>query len=277
MTAAIFRVFPFWRWFKTAWVRRWEQSKQRITAQMLEYVHKCHAECQSNPHKRPASILEFYFLSEKEALCELSDDECVRHALNFVWGAVDSTRCTVCFAVAEATRNATLAAEMQAELDAQLSDCVPTLAQVMGGSVPKLHNWISEVLRLHPAFPFFPVVLEERVQLRSDPSIVLEKGSYVVAFPGAMHRDPDNWSNSETFDPSRFDNINAATLKGFQPFGGGTRRCVGERLGMFDVRFFVAALLKNFDFEAKSATFETSCPISKRIAGEYLVKAIERN
>jgi cytochrome P450 len=60
------------------------------------------------------------------------------------------------------------------------------------------------------------------------------------------------------------------------PFGVGSRRCVGERLGVFDVRFFVAALLKAFDFEQQKPGVETFFPLSLRVKGEYMVKATAR-
>ncbi len=84
---------------------------------MTEYVTKCHANCIVNSSKEPNSILEYYFLSEKDALCELSDSECVRRWLNFAWGAMDTTRATICFAVLESIKNPEHLHKLQAELD----------------------------------------------------------------------------------------------------------------------------------------------------------------
>ncbi len=276
MGAMVARHIPYWHWIKTKWVRRWELSKERITALMLSYVQKCHEDCKRNPAKQPASILEYYFLSEKDAVCELSDAEIVIHALNFCWASIDSTRTTTCFSVVEAIRNPALCKELQRELDAEMPEACPTAAQVMD-SLPRLQNWVSEVLRVHPTFAFTPALLGKAVRLHSDPTVVLPKGTIVTNFIAGMQLDSLNWHNASVFDPSRFEGLSATELKGFGPFGTGTRRCAGERLGLFDVRFFVAAVLRAFDFEAKKLEYETCFPLSKRIVGEYLVKATLRS
>ena len=276
MAALVMQHLPYWRYIKTKWVREWECSKEHITARMLSYVQKCHDECRRSPDKQPTCILEYYFLAEnKEPACELSDVECVAHALNFSWGSMDTTRSTICFSVLEGIRNTAAQRLLQEELDAGMAELCPSAAQVMS-DMPRLQNWICEVLRLHPPFPFVPSELLEKVQLRSDPSVVLPKGTKTMAPMSVTLTEPKYWSNPERFDPTRFDGQDPSGLKAFAPFGSGTRRCIGERLGLFDVRFFVAALFKAFDFEAKKPAFETFFPVSLRVKGECLVKATAR-
>lgn len=78
------------------------------------------------------------------------------------------------------------------------------------------------------------------------------------------------------FRPARHLNVQVPN-PAWGPFGGGTRRCPGERLGQFDVRYFLAALVKNFEFEVRDAEKASLVYLgSMQIAKELVVRVKTR-
>jgi cytochrome P450 len=87
-----------------------------------------------------------------------------------------------------------------------------------------------------------------------------------------LHRSPDLWENPEKFDPTRwersFKNAGVEGWNGFDPekitglypneiatdfaflpFGGGTRKCVGDQFAMMEATVTMSMILKNFEFD----------------------------
>lgn len=156
--------FPYWnyRYLKTKGVVAFDAAMDRIRASMLAYVTRCHRSCVENPTKEPTSALEYYFLTEKESICELNDKECVDHGLNFIWGSIDSTRSTLVYSVLAGARNPETLVPLREEVDRVLKDGLPSATQLMN-EMPQTQAFISEVLRFNPAFAVIPHELDEDI------------------------------------------------------------------------------------------------------------------
>ncbi len=92
-------------------------------------------------------------------------------------------------------------------------------------------------------------------------SMTVPKGSVVSISPYLTHHDPANFANPEIWDPMRWI---AKTDDGmclhakidqskYMPFGGGSHRCVGEKLANIMVARSLITLLKNYDLEWATA------------------------
>ncbi|KAF4509487.1 hypothetical protein G6O67_003658 [Ophiocordyceps sinensis] len=83
------------------------------------------------------------------------------------------------------------------------------------------------------------------------------KGAVVSISPYLTHRDAENYVNPEVWDPQRWiddqGEIKQADNKSngvkFMPFGGGSHRCVGEKMAMIMVTSAVATLVRDYDWE----------------------------
>lgn len=58
----------------------------------------------------------------------------------------------------------------------------------------------------------------------------MDKGTVVMIPLYPIHRDPENYTEPEVFDPERFNEENKRNIKPFTyiPFGAGPRNCVGK-------------------------------------------------
>jgi cytochrome P450 len=57
-------------------------------------------------------------------------------------------------------------------------------------------------------------------------------------FPEPLKFDPDRWNSLKLEDPFQF-----------IPFSAGSRNCIGQHLGVVEIKVIVALFLKNFQFE----------------------------
>jgi cytochrome P450 len=139
-------------------------------------------------------------------------------------------------------------------LTKEIRNTFPTPQAITVATVSKLDYLtavISETLRIAP-----PVVIGvPRVVPPGGAKIcdkLVPEGTYVVLNQYPTYRSPANFSDPDTFDPSRFlnsppndkDNLNV-----FQPFSIGRHQCIGQRLAWAELRLITARLLYTFDIE----------------------------
>ena len=180
--------------------------------------------------------------------------------LNFAVAGRDTTACTLTFAVhalslpAHAHVEAKLAAEVLAVLG---RDGLPTYEKVNAHrSMPFLHGFVQEVLRLWPPVPFDPkFCVESDVLPGCDGSGEhrIPGGCSVMYLPFAMGRDAALWGkDADELRPERW-----MEAEGGRPivsahrspvFQAGPRVCLGINMALFEVKVLVAMLVQQFTF-----------------------------
>jgi cytochrome P450 family 6 len=119
--------------------------------------------------------------------------------------------------------------------------------------MPFLHQIIQETLRLYPVLPML-----DRVCIRpdgyslepfSDFKIPYEMPIYIPIY--AMQRDEKYFPDPLKFNPDRFSPENIGSIQPFTyfPFGAGPRNCIGERLGLMQVKTGLVKILMDFCLE----------------------------
>lgn len=116
--------------------------------------------------------------------------------------------------------------------------------------LPYLQTVVKEALRLHPVGTL--TGRQPRDDILIDRYIV-PKDAHIFLNIWAIHRDPNTWSNPDSFIPERFLDCKIDVMKGqhFEvlTFGAGRRICLGMSLADRMVRLMVASLLHNFDWK----------------------------
>jgi cytochrome P450 len=106
--------------------------------------------------------------------------------------------------------------------------------------------FISEVLRMRPVLQWSVRQLTRRLPLGS---WLLPEGTVVAVSIYLMHHDPDVFPDPDRFLPDRFLGEQPSRAYSFIAFGGGTRRCLGGRLALLEIRTLLAQLLMRFALE----------------------------
>ncbi|XP_068497284.1 cytochrome P450 71D10-like [Phaseolus vulgaris] len=109
---------------------------------------------------------------------------------------------------------------------------------------------IKETLRLHPPVPLLvPRESRERCQING---YEIPSKTRVIINAWAIGRNPEYWSEAQSFKPERFLD-NSIDFKGthfeFIPFGAGRRICPGITFGIPNVELPLAQLLYHFDWK----------------------------
>lgn len=135
-------------------------------------------------------------------------------------------------------------AKLHAELDAVLQGRAPSIEDV-----PKLkytESVVAEAMRLFPpAWAIGRMSLEEHTL----GGYTLPKGSLVLASPYITQRDERFWNDAGKFIPERWESqsIKEAGQKYiYFPFGGGTRRCIGEGFAWTEAVLLVASIARKW-------------------------------
>ena len=80
----------------------------------------------------------------------------------------------------------------------------------------------------------------------------IPKDSIVQANVCAVHNDPENWVNPESFNPDRFlsvDKFKMVRQPAFLAFSYGKRLCIGETLARDELFLFLITIFQNFMVE----------------------------
>ncbi len=107
---------------------------------------------------------------------------------------------------------------------------------------------LDETLRLYPpAWIFVRMAAQEDVL----DGYLIPAGASVMLSPYVTHRLPDIWPHPEGFDPERFAPGKERTRPRFAyiPFGGGPRKCIGNRFAIMEAMVVMALVLQRFDLE----------------------------
>lgn len=137
-----------------------------------------------------------------------------------------------------------VARKLEAEIDEVLGGRAPTFEDL-----PELTytRWVfDEAMRLHPPAWATGRLAKVPHRLGGRP---LEPGQLLLISPYVTHRRPDLWDNPEGFDPERWEALGArGALPPFTyyPFGGGTRKCVGEAFAYLEATLVLAMIAQRY-------------------------------
>ncbi len=82
---------------------------------------------------------------------------------------------------------------------------------------------------------------------------VIPPGNMIMPSLTSVMKNPDQWKDGETFDPTRFLDAKGKAFKDEKliPFSTGKRQCPGESLAKAELFLFFVGLMQKFKFEAK--------------------------
>jgi len=164
---------------------------------------------------------------------QTTDDAVVDELLALLVAGQETTAGTLAWAAERLCRDAAL----QRRLRAAFAD---------GRDEDFVGAFISELLRTRPVLQWSVRQLTRPLPLGS---WLLPASTVVAVSIYLVHHDPDVFPDPDRFLPDRFLGEQPSRAHSFVAFGGGTRRCLGGRLALLEIRIVLAQLLRRFVLE----------------------------
>lgn len=186
-------------------------------------------------------LLSMLMRAEDEAGQGIDDAQLRDEALTLLLAGHETTASGLSWALYLLGQNPDVESRVRAELQEALAGRPPTAADYP--RLPLLDRVFSEAIRIFPpAWIFTRLAMEEDVL----PSgVTIPAGNEAMVSPWAMQRNPRFFPDPEKFDPDRF--LPAAQKSrpqfSYFPFGGGSRRCIGEPFAKMEAVLVLATLL----------------------------------
>ncbi|XP_024521427.1 flavonoid 3'-monooxygenase [Selaginella moellendorffii] len=178
------------------------------------------------------------------------DEEVVKGTLmEILIAGMDTSACTVEWALLELVHNPEVMKKAQEELDVVVGRN-RMVTETDFSKLTYLEAVIKETLRLHPPVPILVPHMSNKACVLA--GFDVPKGATTIINFYSISRDPNVWEHPTKFWPERFGQI-TADVKGqdFEliPFGAGRRMCPGMSLGLKTVHLVLSNLLHSFHWE----------------------------
>ena len=167
----------------------------------------------------------------------------------------ETTAAALCWTIYLLCCNPNFYERLLAEVDQVLGECSVTVDNI--NNLELVRFALSESLRLFPPIWAFGRENKDEYQLGS---AKFPEGTTFVVSPFVLGRDPRFFSEPSLYRPSRFENPSWPRCS-YLPFGGGVRRCLGDRFAMQEAIVVLAMLSKFWRFR-----YENPLPATYRAA-----------
>ncbi|TPX34199.1 hypothetical protein SmJEL517_g03106 [Synchytrium microbalum] len=245
----------YWKWWKTPAVLKYEKDIKLLQGLVMnrydeylnngvpedavdllaQYIRKLKTDKESIPS---------YLTSDRENF--------LRHFMTMVFAGHDTTASSVGWTLAFLAMHPDKLARVRKEIQAVGGKKQLTYETLL--TLPYLECCVKEVMRLRPSAPNMGRTPRRDITLEwVDDSGVLRqqfvaKGQEMHTTAYATHMDPRNFENPDEFIPERFENNPTYNMYAYVPFGAGPRKCLGEKLALFETRLGAAEVIRTFDF-----------------------------
>ncbi|XP_016431599.1 cytochrome P450, family 3, subfamily A, polypeptide 65 [Sinocyclocheilus rhinocerous] len=197
----------------------------------------------------------------------LSDHEILSQSMIFIFGGYETTSSTLSFFFYNLATNPEAMKKLQEEIDQTFPDKAPVDYEVVM-NMEYLDAALNESLRLFPIVGRLERVCKKTVDING---LLIPKDMVVMIPTFALHRDPDYWSDPESFKPERFTKGNKESIDPYMymPFGLGPRNCIGMRFAQVSMKLAIVEILQRFDV---SVCDQTQVPLELGTSGLLVPK-----
>nr|XP_004304108.2 PREDICTED: cytochrome P450 71D9-like [Fragaria vesca subsp. vesca] len=234
------------------------ETLQKETDRILENIIKEHTQATATAKSDEAEVqedlvdvlLKFNVDHYGGRELSLTTDNIKAVILDVFIGGSESSAATINWTMSEMIKNPRIMKKAQDEVR-EVFNRTQQVNETSIREMKYLKLVIQEALRLHPPGPLLlPRECGERCEIDGYEIPVKTK---VIVNAWAIGRDPNYWSEAETFNPERFIDSSGdyqGTNFDYIPFGAGRRICPGILFGLANVELPLAMLLYHFDWKS---------------------------
>ena len=247
----VFAPFPYWRWFRLPADRALDKAMQRVLPLVNELVAAARTRVAANAqaHAPPGSFLDAMVTAQSDDAAAFTDAEIVGNTLTMMLAGEDTTANSLAWLMHLMVEHPDAQARMREEADRVLGDAPRAPDYASTEALRYIEAAAHEAMRLLPVAPLQGAEPNEDVQIGD---VRVPKGTAIYVLAGHVSRDPENFSDPESFRPERWLDAgghggNGHNTHAFLPFGAGPRFCPGRHLAMLEIKVVAAMLCRNFE------------------------------
>eukprot|EP01091_Cochliopodium_minus_P005343 TRINITY_DN15290_c0_g1_i1.p1 TRINITY_DN15290_c0_g1~~TRINITY_DN15290_c0_g1_i1.p1 ORF type:complete len:495 (+),score=136.61 TRINITY_DN15290_c0_g1_i1:27-1511(+) len=239
---------PFWKFYKNENDRNLSKHIKLVH----EFIQKIITKRKDQDLTDKNDLLSRYLKKMREEHKLVDDKYLLDVCTNFLLAGRDTTSQLLTWFFAELSQNKEAQEKVLKEIDETLNGDEPNYENVK--QLHYLHHCLQETLRLHP-----PVPNDAKKCVSDDvlPSGFAVKKGYIVVWSGwCMGRYSKYWHNPNQFIPERW--IDKSFNGGIEinpnqhiPFQFGQRRCLGEKMALFQADLTCAMILQKYTLKLK--------------------------
>ncbi|WP_439026845.1 cytochrome P450 [Haloarchaeobius sp. DT45] len=216
-------------------------------------------------------VVSALLAAEDEDGRTMSDEQLRDEVMTLFLAGHETTALSLSFTFFVLAQHPDIEQKLVAELDETLDGQPPTVADL--ADLPYLERVVKESMRLYP--PVHAIIREPTEDVVFD-GYRVPAGSPISMPQWTVHRDPEHYDDPMAFRPDRWtdDFEDELPRYAYFPFGGGPRRCIGDRFAMMEARLVLARILQAYHLElvsepsldlAASITTRPVSPIEMRV------------
>jgi cytochrome P450 len=213
---------------------------EQVRVRMRELIRETVADYRRSGAVDTGDLMSILVNTRDEETGEgLTDREIHDQVMTLLIGGTETTGNTMAWAFHTLATHPEIERRLHAELDTVLQGRVPGFQDLR--QLPYTTRVITETLRKYP-----PAWLMTRTTTRQTELAGrrIEPGTIVFYSPYALGHNPATYESPDVFDPDRWLPERAALLprSANLPFGGGSRKCIGDTLGTAETTITLAGI-----------------------------------
>lgn len=257
------------RWLPTPGNRRFEEAQETLD----DVVDSIIAEHRSSETPRAGDdVLSLLLNATDHTDAPLTDEQIRDEVVTVLLAGHETTALALTYTLHALGRYDDARASLQSEVDAVLGGRTPGYDDL--DALDDTERTVKEGMRLYP--PVWQVV-REATERDVVGGYEIAPGTTVAMHQWIVHRDPQWYDDPTAFDPDRWTSAFEKELPPFAyfPFGGGPRRCIGDRFAMQEARLALATIVRDWELEPVEAlSFAPS--ITLRPDGDVEMQVVRR-
>jgi len=179
---------------------------------------------------------------------QISVDHIRDEVLTLILSGHETTANVMSWAFSYLSKNPKIRKDLEDEADraSWISENRSPTYQELEDSSPIASAVLQETMRLAPPVWVAPRIATVDCEIDG---IKIPKGAHVLISQYVTHRNPRYFPNPEKWDPTRWQNSDfekSLPRGAYFPFGGGSRKCLGEYFALAEARLILLMVAKNF-------------------------------
>ncbi|MFB6077828.1 MAG: cytochrome P450 [Halarchaeum sp.] len=234
------------RWLPTPENRRFAEAQETLDDVVDSIIAEHRRESRRN---RDDDVLSLLLHATDHTDAPLTDEQIRDEIVTILLAGHETTALALTYTLHALGRADGARDALEAEVDDVLGDRTPGRDDL--DDLVATERTVKEGMRLYP--PVWQLVREA-----AEPDTLggydVDPGTTVAMHQWIVHRDPQWYDDPETFRPARWTADLESDLPPFAyfPFGGGPRRCIGDRFAMQEARLALATIARDWRLEPQS-------------------------